>query len=57
MRCSWERSGEFTQGRPALLFKEIVDDLPFFLSQRPIAYLGEMKWFMWDKYEVSVDVL
>lgn len=60
MRRNWERSGEVTppkhidQGRPALLSKEIVDDLLFFLSQRPTAYLDEMKWFIWDEYEVDV---
>lgn len=33
---------------------EMVDDLLLLLSQRPTAYLDEMKWFIWDKYEIDV---
>lgn len=60
MRRNWEKSGEVTppkhvdQGRPLVLAEDIVDDLLFFLSQRPTAYLDEMKWFIWDEYEIEV---
>lgn len=42
------------QGRPALLAKEIVDDLLFLLSQRSTAHLDEMKWFIYDEYDIEV---
>lgn len=60
MRRYWEKSGEVTppkhvdQGRPTILAEEVVDDLLLFLSQRPTAYLDEMKWFIWDEYEIEV---
>lgn len=60
MRRNWEKSGEVIpqkhveQGRPLVLAQDMVDDLLFFLTQRPTAYLDEMKWFIWDKYEIKV---
>lgn len=42
------------QGRPPVLAQDVVDDLLFFLSERPTAYLDEMKWFIWDEYKIEV---
>lgn len=47
-RC-WEKSVKVIslknvdQGRSTILVREVMDDLLFFLSQRPIAYLDEMR--------------
>lgn len=60
MRRYWENLGEVTppkhvdQGRSAILARDVVDDLLFFLSQRPNAYLDEMRWFIWDEYDIEV---
>jgi transposase len=41
-------------GRKRLLSATVEDDLLCYLSQRPTAYLDEMKWFLYDEHDIVI---
>jgi len=42
-------------GRNYLISDLLQENLLIYLDQRPMAYLNEMAWFLYDEFEVTVD--
>ena len=46
---------ENLSGRPRVISDALQEELLIYLDSRPMAYLDEMAWFLWDEYELAVD--
>ena len=63
LRLSWELFGTpyppscCVKGRLSILTGQQVSRLLAYLEDRPIAYLDEMQWFLYDNYETFVSIL
>jgi len=43
-------------GRPRALTSEMEEALAEYLKKRPWAYRDEMGWFLWDEFEINVNL-
>lgn len=42
-------------GRPQALSSPVCEELLIYLDERPTAYLDEMRWFLFDSFNILVD--
>lgn len=62
MRSSWKRWSSVYipfqsphPGRDRILHDALQEELLIYLDQRPMAYLDEMAWFLYDEFNVTLD--
>ena len=61
MRKTWKEYGlmyipkDPSPGRPRILGDIVLEELLCYLDTRPMAYLDEMAWFLFDEFDILVD--